>query len=171
MFRLIGTLLVIGAAGSFGVNSVWRMSRRVQALRGLIMALETMKSEICDRMTPLPELIDQLCSETAPPLNRFFFRLRQAMGELGIQRFSHLWSEVVDHAYELELQEGERQVLSDLGKTLGRYDIESQRHVISYTLRRLEGYLEQAEEARRTQGKVHAVLSLAVGAFVVLILL
>lgn len=171
MFRLIGALLVIGAAGSFGVNSMWRMSLRVRALRGLITALEMMRSEICDRMTPLPELVNLLCEEISPPANRLFLRLRQAMGELGIQRFSYIWSDVVDHAHELELEAGERQVLSDLGKTLGRYDIENQRHMISYTLRRLEGFLEKAEEARRTQGKVHAVLSLAVGAFVVLILL
>jgi len=171
MFRLIGALLVICAAGSFGINSMWRMSVRVCALRGLMTALETMKSEICDRMTPLPELVDLLCTETSPPVNRLFFRLRHAMGELGIQRFSSLWSDVVDHAYELELHEGERQVLSDLGKSLGRYDVEDQRHVMDYTLRRLEGYLDLAEEARRTQGKVHAVLSLAVGVFVVLILL
>jgi len=171
MFRLIGALLVIGAAGSFGVNSVWRMNQRVRALRGLLTALETMRSEICDRMTPLPELIDQLCHETAPPAKGLFLRLRQTMGELGIQRFSALWSKVVNQAHELELHEGERQVLSDLGKTLGRYDIENQRHVISYTLRRLEEYLVQAEETRRTQGKIHAVLSLTAGVFVVLILL
>ena len=150
---------------------MWRMGVRVRALRGLITALEVMKSEICDRMTPLPELLDLLCRETKPPVNRLFLRLRQAMRNLGTQRFSTLWSDVVEHAYELELHEGERQALSDLGKTLGRYDMDHQRQALAYTLRRLEGYLETAEEAKRTQGKVHAVVSLALGAFVVLILL
>ena len=171
MFRLIGAILVMGAAASFGLCNVWRMHKRVQALRGLITALETMKSEICDRMSPLPELVDLLCQETAAPAKLLFLRLRHTMGELGIRRFASLWSDAVRHSHELELQEGERQILSDLGGTLGRYDIENQRHAISYTLRRLEAYLIQAEETRRTQGRVHAVLSLAAGAFVVLILL
>jgi len=171
MLRLIGALLVIGATGTFGLSSMRRMSRRVRTLRTLITALETMKSEICDRMIPLPELIDFLAAETASPVDQFFLRLREEMGNLGTERFSYIWSEAVVQTSELALLEHEAQTLSDLGKSLGRYDIEDQRHVLSYTQRRLEGYLDKAEEARRTQGKVHAVLGLSVGLFVVLILL
>jgi len=167
----MGAALVIGASAAFGLGSMWRMSLRVRVLRDLLTALGTMKNEICDRTTPLPTLIDHLAAETKPPVYRFFHRLQQKMADLGTRSFYAIWREAVEESGELELEETERATLADLGKTLGRYDIEEQAHTLRYTIRRLEGFLERAEEKKRLQGKVHAVLGMAVGVFVVLILL
>jgi len=148
---------------------MWRIIRRVDTLHALITALETMKSEICDRMTPLPELIDDLAAETSSYAGRFFQYLKEGMGELGIRQFSFLWKDALDRALYPELDEAERKALSDLGRSLGRYDIEEQRQAISYTQKRLEAYVKSAEEAKRTQGKMHAVLGLTSGLFMVLV--
>ena len=101
----------------------------------------------------------------------FFHRVAQEMATLGIQSFYFLWKTAVEQSRELELTEGERQTLIDLGRSLGRYDTEEQRSAFSYTQRRLEDYLRKAEEERSRQGRVHAVLGIAVGVFVVIILL
>ena len=171
MFRLIGAALVIGATGAFGLGSMQRLGARVRVLRGLITAVQTTQSEICDRLTPLPALIAQLAAEATPPVDQFFHRLQGGMAGLGERPFSAIWKQTLEGSPELHLGEGAYALFADLGKTLGRYDIEDQRHVLRYTARRLEGYLEQAEEQRRERGKVHAVLGVAAGVFVVLILL
>lgn len=171
MLSVIGAVLIIGATATVGLSSVWRMRTRVRALTGLIAAVDTMKSEICDRLTPLPELVEQLTREAASPVDRLFHRTVQEMSELGIQSFYFLWKNAVEASRELELTEPERQTLIDLGRSLGRYDTEEQRGAFTYALRRLEGYLRKAEEERTKQSRVHAVLGIVAGVFVVIVLM
>ncbi|MCL2843067.1 MAG: stage III sporulation protein AB [Oscillospiraceae bacterium] len=171
MLSLIGAVLVIGATATFGLASLWRMGARVRILSALIATLETMKSEICDRMTPVPELVDKLSEEAPPPVDMFFCKLRQAMGEIGIRSFYFLWKAALLASPELELRDPEREALIALGQSLGRYDAAEQRDAFTYTQRRLESYLRHAEEERAKQGKVHAALGITVGVFVVIILL
>jgi len=171
MLNAIGAIMIIGATAMLGLSSVWRMSARVRVLTGLMAALEAMKSEICDRMTPLPELIEQLTREADPPLDRFFHRVAQEMAAIGMRSFYLIWKAAVESSEELALTAGERQTLIDLGRSLGRYDTEEQRDAFAYALRRLEGHLRRTEEARREQGRVHTVLGIAAGVFVVMILL
>ena len=171
MLSFIGAILIIGATAAVGLSSVWRMRTRVRVISGLIAAVETMKSEVCDRMTPIPELMEQLTREAVAPVDRLFHRVAAEMAHIGVRSFYHLWKGAVEASRELELSEQEQQTLIDLGRSLGRYDTEEQRDAFAYTLRRLEGYLRKAEEERRGQGRVHAVLGIAAGVFVVIILL
>lgn len=171
MLNLIGAILVIGATATFGIASLWRMGARVRVLSALLATLETMKSEICDRMIPLPELVEKLSEEAPLPVDLFFCKLRQAMAEIGVRSFYFLWKATILASPELELREPEREALIALGQSLGRYDADEQRDAFAYTQRRLEGCLRHAEEERAKQGKVHAALGITVGVFVVIILL
>jgi len=143
----------------------------VRILTGLLAAIETMKNEICGRMTPLPELMEQLMREADPPVDRLFCRVTQGLANIGQQSFYSIWKTAIEQSAELELTAPERQTLIDLGRSLGRYDTEEQRDAFAYTLRRLEGYQRHAEVERRGQGRVHAVLGVVVGVFVVILLL
>jgi len=171
MLSAIGALLIIGATVALGLSSMWRMGARVRTLSGLIAALEAMKSEICDRLTPIPALIEQLAREMDPPLDRLFQKVNREMETLGIRSFYSIWKAAIEAAEDLELTPEERQTLIDLGRSLGRYGPEEQRGAFSYALRRLEGHLRLAETHRREQGRVHAVLGLVAGVFVVIILM
>ncbi|MCL2562714.1 MAG: stage III sporulation protein AB [Oscillospiraceae bacterium] len=171
MLSIVGAILIIGATTAVGLSGVWRMGLRIRSLTGLLTAIETMKSEICDRLTPMPELIEQLTQETSPPVDRFFQRVSEEMATIGLQSFYFIWKAAVDNSPELELTASEKQTLTDLGRSLGRYDTEQQRDALAYAGRRLESDLHRAEEQRRTQGRVHAVLGIVVGVFVVIILL
>ena len=169
---VVVAILIIGATAAVGLSSVWRMGARIRVLSGLIAAVETMKSEICDRMTPIPELLEQLAREADAPVDQLFHRAIREMGDIGIQSFYFIWKAAVEGASPaLELTKEERQALIDLGRTLGRYDTEQQRDAFVYTLRRLESHLRRAEEERAKRGRVHAVMGVAVGVFVVIILI
>ena len=171
MLSALGAVLIIGATAALGFSSMWRMGARVKILTGLITALETMKSEVCDRLTPIPELLEQLAREADAPVDRFFQRVAEQMGTIGLRSFYLIWKTAVENSGDLELLEAEKQTLIDLGRSLGRYDTEQQREAFSYAHRRLETYLRRAEEDRAKGGRVHAVLGIAVGVFVVIILM
>ena len=171
MLNIIGAVLIIGATAVAGLSSVWRMGIRIRVLSELIAAIETMKSEICDRFTPIPALLEQLAHEAGPPVDQLFHRAAGGMETIGMQSVYSIWKTAVEDVSALELMKEERQTLIDLGRTLGRYDTEQQRGTFDYTLRRLEDYLRRAEAERAKHGRVHAVLGIAVGVFVVVILL
>ena len=171
MLNAVGAVLIIGATAAIGLSGLWRLGARVRILAALISALEMAKNEICDRMTPLPELLERLSQETDPPVDLLFHRVQRQMEQIGARSFYLIWKGAVEESSELELTKQEEKSLIDLGRTLGRYDTEEQRRAFDYILKRLEAYLKRAEEERRSSGKVYAVLGFAVGVFVVIILL
>ncbi|MCL2829051.1 MAG: stage III sporulation protein AB [Oscillospiraceae bacterium] len=154
-----------------GLTSVWQMEKRVRNLSGILTSLKTMKREICDRMTPMPELLEQLQNEADRPVDHFFAQVTRQMGAIGTRSFHSIWKAAVEQTTDLALTEREAQVLADLGRTLGRYDVEEQRSALDDTIGRIEDFWKAAIEERRSRGKVHAALGLVAGVFVVIILL
>jgi len=171
MFRLIGAILIIGATAAMGLTSVRQMDKRARNLAEILTSLKTMRREICDRMTPMPELLEQLQNEADAPADQFFAQVIRQMGDIGTRSFHAIWKSAVEHTPDLALTEREAQALADLGRTLGRYDIEEQRAALDDTIGRMEDFWKAAIEERRTRGKVHAVLGLVTGVFAVIILL
>ena len=171
MLRLIGAVIVVACTGTFGVSCAMRLGLRARVLSELIAALEVMRSEICDRLTPMPDLLETLAEQTNPPVSRMFAGCLEGMKSLGNRSFYFLWKTAVEQTPELELTRQESQTLIELGHVLGRYDVEEQRRSLNGVIRRLEGYLKHAQEEKRVQTKAHAALGVAAGFFVVIILI
>lgn len=164
-------MLVIACTTTFGISSSARLGVRVRAISGLIAALQVMKSEICDRLTTMPELMEMMAENTDAPVNSLFISCESQMKNLGAKSFYFIWKNAVATSVQLELREPEKATLAELGHVLGRYDIKEQGNAISAAIRRFEHYLKLAEDEKKGQGKVHAVLGLATGFFAVIILI
>ena len=171
MLTLIGTVLIVGATTYFGLSAFWRLKLRVEVLEQLIFAIQHMEREIVERLSPLSEVLESLIVTCNTPVKHFFDRVDGGMREVGRHSFAHIWSAALSDSEELLLKKEERLIVDDLGKALGRYDVEMQQSALAYAHRRLGDYLRRAEEEKRTQGKMHATLGVAAGFFVVLILL
>ena len=130
-----------------------------------------MKSEICDRLTPMPELLEQMAAEASYPATIFFENAGDKMSTLGNQPFSAVWRQALKETPELMLTSAEELVLSELGLSMGRYNIEEQRTAFMYAQRRLEALTKKAVSERDANSKVQAFLGVAAGIFAVIILL
>lgn len=171
MLKIVGAVMIIAATAAYGFNAVLRLRARVRILTSLTAALDIMKSEICDRLTPMPELLEMLSNETEAPVRDFFNNCYKKLGMLGVQSFSSVWKSALTETPELLLNDGEAQVIAELGFVLGRYDSNEQKSAFSYTIRRMEGFLQKAETERDSQSKLHAFLGVAAGIFVVIMLI
>lgn len=170
MLRIIGCVLIVSCTTTFGISCASRLGVRVKALTGLISALEVMRSEICDRLTPMPELMEILSKETDEPVSSLFMSCQDQMKNLGTRSFYFMWKHAIVSSDGLELRPQEQKTLMDLGHVLGRYDTDEQSKSITYCIKRFEQYRIQAEEEKKSQGKVHAVLGVAAGFFAIIIL-
>ena len=171
MLKLIGAILLIAGTASCGIIGAMRLRRRSDSLSSVLSALSTMKSEICDRLTPIPELLEMLAEDGQYPANALFSNACANMSRLGSAQFSEIWNQSVEKTPELLLNARECEVLSELGKSLGKYNIEEQRSALLYALDRFSGYLKKAESSRAEGAKMRAAIGVAAGIFAVVILI
>ncbi len=170
MLKLLGGLLIMAGALWCGVSAVERLRRRVRVLEDLRASLVWLSEELTFRRSPLPKLLEQLARERSGPVELFY---REALAGLsqdpegGLQQS---WRRAMVLQLDF-LREEERQVLVEVGKTLGRYDAGAQAQVLAQAARRLETIRAQAGEEARGLGRVYTALSLAAGAALVLMLL
>ena len=66
MLRWAGASLVVLSSALISMNAVIRTWQRVRALRVLLDALQAMESELAERRTLLPELMERLASGQKP---------------------------------------------------------------------------------------------------------
>jgi stage III sporulation protein AB len=171
MIRLIGAVLITAGTAAWGIMGVLRLRNRVKSLSALLSVLASMKSEICDRLTPMPQLLAQLAGEATYPASLLFKNASEKITNLGSKPFSSIWRQAVLNTPELLLEPPEELVLTELGMSLGRYDVGEQRSALSYAQRRMDEFLRKAESDRDKNSKVHAFLGVAAGIFAVVILL
>lgn len=171
MLKMLGALMVILGAGSVGLETVLGFGRRVQVLSSLVSALELMHAELTGRLCPLPELMETLGRSVPRPLSAFFRRVCSGMEELGEKSFAEIWAQELAASPELMLNRSETELLCELGAVLGRYDVNAQARSVLYTKKRMESFLERAEEEKRERSRLAGTLSLAAGAAVVIILI
>ena len=170
-FKLAGVMLITLGTVGWGVAGIRRLRRRAFVLRALTGSLELMESEICQRLTPMAELMERLGDAAPPPVSRFYAEVREGMERVGEVAFPVIWRRAAENTLGQCLNEEERQALSELGLSLGRYDPEQQRSAIRYARRRLDAFAERAAAERDRDSRVHAFLGIAAGIFAVLVLL
>ena len=172
MLSIIGAILLIGGSAAFGFSSVMRLRARSRNLQMIASALGVMQSEICDRLTPMPELLANLAVEMQQPVSLLFKNAEESMKSgLGALSFAEIWKQAVTETTELMLTAQEAGVLSELGLWLGRYNPEEQKTSLQYTQRRIEEFMRRADNERDTNSKTHAFLGVAAGIFAVVILI
>ena len=170
MLKMIGAVLLLMGTIGLGLAAVRRLERRVTALRSLSHALEQLEWELDFHLPPMKELILETSRRSSPPASDFFRACAEGMDGLEGQPLSGLWRQAA--LTELPaLKKSDLETLLSVGEVLGRYDGESQRLTISAARERLGGFLTEAAEERRRQGRVYGALGAAAGAFRVILLL
>jgi stage III sporulation protein AB len=168
--KLIGAMCVIASCAAVGLSSVFKLRRHAKTLAVVRRSLGTIRAELTTRLTPLPELFARLATDADEPFRTFAATLTRSMNRLGEVRFSELWVEAVD-ASNLGLLPDELAVLRDLGRVLGRYELDEQRAYLQYAEERISEFTLRAEHRRDADSKPRAAVAVACGVILTLIML
>ena len=141
-----------------------------QILSGKLKPGERLEAEreLALRLTPLPQLMEELAHRTEEPARRLFSACRRALDGLERETFAHAWRRLTD---QLPVSPEAKRALYPLGEVLGRYDGRGQQAAIAGARRELEGLRARAGEERLRLGKVYGALGVTAGAFLVILLL
>lgn len=122
--KLIGAVIIISGCGGFGILLTINYKRQEQLLNHMIKALEIMGNELRFRLTPLPYLCVIVSKSVSNPLKTFFLDLSY---ELNKRKEPDVLSCIRCVLAKSKIPEGKtREILVELGGTLGMYDLEGQ---------------------------------------------
>ncbi len=169
MIKLLGAIVLIGAAGVIGFSASATLAVRERALRGFLRSFQTMRSEIGDYLTPLEEIMERLSHECTTPLDMFFRSCLSEMREKPEMPFRLIWTKNIKRADYLKLKKEETEEIASLGNVLGRYGSEEQKKAIEHTARRIESMAITAEREKKRLGGVYARLGVISGLALVIV--
>lgn len=137
-YKWIGAVLVIAGCGGFGFSMAAAHRREVQLLRQLHRGLIYMQSELKYRLTPLPELCRQTGREMGGVLRQIFLELAKELDSRTLPDPGDCMASAMKRSRE-SLPGSLRKLLTRLGRSLGRFDLNGQ-------LRGLEALAAACEE-------------------------
>ncbi len=169
MIKAIGAILLAGGAALIGISASSELTARVRTLAMFCRALEIMRSEIAEMLSPLESILQKLAREMPEPFCGFFSECAEEMKRRGDIPFGIIWKKQLSHNAALTLGAREKEELVSLGNVLGRYSADEQRISIERTLRTLESILTVADSDRKRLGGLYAKLGIICGISVVIV--
>ena len=169
MLKLIGAAIVLFSCLAIGMESALGLRNGIRSLSSIVSSLSLLKDEICERLTPMPELLEYLSVRAEQPAASFYGNCLRALTSERADSFADSWRLAIQQTKELQLTPEEALCFAELGKVLGRYDADNQRETISQTQSRMMEYLRAAERERTQKGKVCAALGLSAGLMLVIL--
>lgn len=171
MLKLLGAALIVLAGAMIGHIKARRLADRPAQIRRFIRVLQQLETEIAYGFTPLPEAMHKLAQQTAEPLSSLFAGIATKLRSGSGLTVKESWEQAVMERWPYTaMQEGEQDILLQLGSSLGTTDREDQLkhlHLASSQLGSMES--EAAEEQRRFE-KMWRSLGVLGGALIVVMM-
>ena len=161
-YKGIGAVLILAGCGGFGFSLAAGCRREADLLRRLIRVLQSMRWELQYRLTPLPELCRQAAKETGSPLRDVFSQLAR---ELDARTASEVYGCMTAALRtSQDLPAGVRKLLRQLGRSLGRFDLNGQLQGLEALEGACREQLEALNKNREVRLRSYQTLALCAGA-------
>lgn len=167
--KLIGAMLVCTGCGGFGFAMAAAHRREEQTLGQLLLALEFMECDLSCRLTPLPQLCRATANAVSGPVHTFFLSLAQELeAQLAPDAACCVRAALKQQpglSRELNVQ------LTELGNTLGRFDLPGQLRGLASARNRCHLALEELRANRDNRLRSYQTLGLCAGAALAILFL
>ena len=161
MLRIMGALCIVAGSGAFGFAMAAASRREERQLRQLLGALEYLSCELSYRLTPLPNLCRGAAEGRGGAVSEFFLSLAR---ELEKQTEPDVQTCVRAALDSMELPASIGRILTELGQTLGRFDLPGQLRGLELSIRETEQALRTVREGAPERRRSWQTLGLCAGA-------
>ena len=158
---IFGTSLIIG----FLISK--KYSNRVEILKEFKNAINILETKMKFTYEPLREIFDEISNLSSDSISNIFLNANKKMENLPA---SDAWQEAVSSS-NLDLKDEDINVLSRMGKMLGKTDLEGQVSEIELTLSFLDNQIKNAEEEKTKNSKLYKTLGVTLGLAIIIILM
>jgi stage III sporulation protein AB len=166
--RWIGVILVVTGCGGFGFIHALSYRKAERALQAILTLLEQLTCELHYRMTPLPEALRKAASVSGGQIGRMMRKVAEEM-DRQIAPDAACCMDVVLRQ-ERDIPEISRELLRELGKTLGRFDLDGQLQLFGSLSARCSDALRKHAAQRDERIREYQTLGLCAGAALAILL-
>lgn len=167
--KWIGAVLIVMGCGGVGVALAASHRREEAELRRLIAALDFMQCELQYRMTALPELCRLTAGQSSGCVKTLFCNLAAELEDQISPDVYHCMHAALTKTKELTPKASS--AARELGRTLGRFDLEGQLRGLEAARHNCRRELEQLESGRDARLRGYQTLGLCAGAALAILFL
>ena len=169
MLNLIGAMLILVSGTMLGFHVSDRFAKRTGQIRLMLHALQRLETEIAYGRTPLPAALDKIGRQAAEPVSGLFRHASELMSS-DLLTTEDAWRKAVDANWpQTAMKESEKEVLKQLGGSLGASDSADQIKHLRLAMSQLRMEEENAAEDQRKYAKMWRSLGALCGALVVIL--
>lgn len=171
MLKLLGAMLILLAGTLVGFYQASQLSRRPKQVSELIRLLQRLETEIVYGFTPLPEALRQTGRSGTPPVGTLFLNTAAELAKPDGRSVQTIWEQTVTLSWRhTSMKVSEREVLLQLGHTLGLTDREDQVKHLRLAVSQLQGEAEYAREEQQRYERMWKSLGVLMGLLVVILM-
>ena len=168
-YKWIGAILVIGACGGFGFSMAHEALREERQLRRLIGIMNFMECEIQYHLTSLPALCRMSAGQVSGPLRDVFLKLAAELESCVSPDVEGCLRSVLNR--DNKLSGKMRRLLTQMGKSLGKFDLPGQLKGIEASRNACKRELRDMEHNRDMRLRSYRTLGLCAGAALAVLLM
>jgi len=170
MLEWLGGGLVFFAGTMIGFTVSNQYTNRPKHIRQLLQALQQLETEISYGMTPLPDALHSIARKTQDPLAALFRRTAEELSSRAVTTVD-AWQVALEACWHrTAMRSVEKEVIQQLGATLGVSDREDQIKHLHLAMGQLRGEEEAAREDQRRYAKMWRSLGMLGGALIVILM-
>lgn len=169
--KMMGTALVIGGLGSYGVSRASSSERRVAQLTKLRLSLNFLEKEITCTHTPLTQALEKTSRFTDWPISCLY---KEAAGKLNKKNMTAVeaWTYGISKlSYCSDLKNPDLELLQSAGPQLGMSDTIEQSKFLTLIQEEIAVQIEKARQEADTARHIWTYAGFIAGAMIVLLLI
>lgn len=169
MIKVIGSILVIVSTSLLGYFCGELFKKRTRELKELERAIGILKNEIVYAYTPLPYALEKIGLRLIEPIKSLFLNISKNLQENTSEGVYEAFNSNINlYKKSLNLNEEDINILLNLSKSLGEWDIESQKNIFHATEEELKKQIQESEILIRKNLKMYRYLGFSIGAIIVI---
>lgn len=160
--KIIGAILILAGCGGVGFSMAAAHRKEENALRQLMGALDYMSCELQYRLTPLPSLCRQAAESCNGPVGKLLNRLASELdSQIAPDAVACMYAALVSSP---ALPKRVHQILTQLGASLGRFDLVGQLKGLEAARELCRQNLDILSKDRDVRLRTYQTLGLCAGA-------
>lgn len=169
--KIIGCILILCSTSGMGHLYAGEIKRRQEDIRSCRRIALLLRGDIRYAQTPLPEAFENVAKRHEGRLSLFVQNLAEKLKERNGLSFAEIWGQAEESLNNTSLNKKDKELLHQLGESLGYLDKEMQINTIDSFLDQTEETIKELSNEMSSQMKLYKSIGIMTGIFVIILII
>lgn len=171
--KVIGIAMIIASSTLIGFKFNENAKSRIEELKTIRNIVTMLKGEIKYNNATVSEALVRMAGRTYGNFNRFLLDMSESLNGNNQKSIDRMWSEKVKSNFSTStyLNKNDIKEFAGLGRSIGRYDVESQMKSLDMFIEEITVKIEEEGQKAKSNGKLYKCMGIMAGIFIVLVII